>query len=90
MYQIGRCAAPCVSSVISDEEYADLVQWVRLFLQGKDKQVVGQLIEKMDEASRTLKFEQAAKFRDQIQAIRRIKEQQFVSEDSFDVIDVLG
>ncbi|PMM07699.1 excinuclease ABC subunit C [Vibrio breoganii] len=90
MYQIGRCAAPCVSSVISDEEYADLVQWVRLFLQGKDKQVVGQLIDKMDEASRNLKFEQAAKFRDQIQAIRRIQEQQFVSEDSFDDIDVLG
>ncbi|MEZ9877590.1 excinuclease ABC subunit UvrC [Vibrio breoganii] len=90
MYQIGRCAAPCVSSVISDEEYADLVQWVRLFLQGKDQQVVGQLIDKMDEASRNLKFEQAAKFRDQIQAIRRIQEQQFVSEDSFDDIDVLG
>lgn len=90
MYQIGRCAAPCVSSVISDEEYAELVEWVRLFLQGKDKQVVTQLIEKMDEASKTLKFEEAAKYRDQIQAIRRIQEQQYVSEDSFDDIDVLG
>ncbi|WP_261835427.1 excinuclease ABC subunit UvrC [Vibrio ishigakensis] len=90
MYQIGRCVAPCVSSVISDEEYAELVEWVRLFLQGKDKQVVTQLIEKMDEASKTLKFEEAAKYRDQIQAIRRIQEQQYVSEDSFDDIDVLG
>ncbi|WP_261817245.1 excinuclease ABC subunit UvrC [Vibrio gallicus] len=90
MYQIGRCAAPCVSSVISNEEYAQLVDWVTLFLQGKDKQVITQLIERMDMASKTLKFEEAAKYRDQIQAIRRIQEQQFVSEDSLDDIDVLG
>ncbi|WP_117234604.1 excinuclease ABC subunit UvrC [Vibrio maerlii] len=90
MYQIGRCAGPCVSSVISSEEYEELVSYVRLFLQGKDKQVVETLVEKMDVASRTLKFEEAAKFRDQIQAIRRIQEQQFVSEDSNDDMDVLG
>lgn len=90
MYQIGRCAAPCVSSVISDEEYAELVDLVRLFLQGKDQQVLSSLVEKMEQASQSLRFEQAAKFRDQIQAIRRIQEQQFVSEDSMDDMDVLG
>lgn len=90
MYQIGRCAGPCVSSIISDEEYAELVNYVRLFLQGKDKQVLEILIAKMEEASRTLKFEDAAKYRDQIQAIRRVQEQQFVSEDSMDDMDVLG
>jgi excinuclease ABC subunit C len=90
MYQIGRCAAPCVNQIISDKEYADLVQWVRLFLQGKDHQVVEQLIQKMDLASRALNFEEAAKFRDQIQAIRRVQEQQYVSEDSDEDIDVLG
>ncbi len=90
MYQIGRCAGPCVSSVISSEEYEELVNYVRLFLQGKDKQVVETLVEKMDIASRTLKFEDAAKFRDKIQAIRRVQEQQFVSEDSNDDMDVLG
>ncbi|MEF1172165.1 excinuclease ABC subunit UvrC [Vibrio sinaloensis] len=90
MYQIGRCAAPCVSSVISDEQYAELVELVRLFLQGKDQQVLETLIEKMEQASKTLRFEDAAKFRDQIQAIRRVQEQQFVSEDSMDDMDVLG
>jgi len=90
MYQIGRCAAPCVSSVISDQEYAELVDLVRLFLQGKDQQVLSSLVEKMEQASQSLRFEQAAKFRDQIQAIRRVQEQQFVSEDSMDDMDVLG
>lgn len=54
MYQIGRCAGPCVSSIISDEEYDELVGLLRLFLQGKDKNVVQMLVEKMDEASRNL------------------------------------
>ncbi len=90
MYQIGRCAAPCVKSIISDEEYAELVEYVRFFLQGKDKQVLEILIEKMENASQQLMFEHAAKYRDQIQAIRRVQEQQFVSEDSMDDMDVLG
>ncbi|EKO3469815.1 excinuclease ABC subunit UvrC [Vibrio fluvialis] len=90
MYQIGRCAGPCVSTIISDDDYAELVNYVRLFLQGKDKQVLEILIEKMEKSSMTLRFEDAAKFRDQIQAIRRVQEQQFVSEDSMDDMDVLG
>ena len=90
MYQIGRCAAPCVSDVISDAEYQELVDLVRLFLQGKDSQVLSTLVEKMEQASQSLRFEDAAKFRDQIQAIRRVQEQQFVSEDSMDDMDVLG
>ncbi|ADT87287.1 excinuclease ABC subunit UvrC [Vibrio furnissii] len=90
MYQIGRCAGPCVSSIISDDEYAELVNYVRLFLQGKDKQVLEILIDKMEKASMGLRFEDAAKFRDQIHAIRRVQEQQFVSEDSMDDMDVLG
>ncbi|GAL22360.1 excinuclease ABC subunit C [Vibrio maritimus] len=84
------CAGPCVSSIISDDEYTELVGLLRLFLQGKDKNVVQMLVEKMDDASRNLAFEQAAKYRDQIQAIRRVQEQQFVSEDSDDDMDVLG
>ncbi|WP_332404529.1 excinuclease ABC subunit UvrC [Vibrio metschnikovii] len=90
MYQIGRCAAPCVSSLISDADYAELVNCVRLFLQGKDKQVLEVLVRKMETASQELRFEDAAKFRDQIQAIRRVQEQQFVAEDSQDDLDVLG
>ncbi|ROV60694.1 excinuclease ABC subunit UvrC [Vibrio ponticus] len=90
MYQIGRCAGPCVSTIISDEEYQELVEYVRLFLRGKDKQVLETLVQKMEVASQALKFEDAAKFRDQIQAIRRVQEQQFVSEDSMEDLDVLG
>jgi excinuclease ABC subunit C len=90
MHQIGRCSAPCVASVISDDDYQELMNYVRMFLRGKDTQVLSILVAKMEHASQQLKFEEAAKCRDQIHAIRRVQEQQFVSEDSEDDLDVLG
>ncbi|CND90480.1 excinuclease ABC subunit C [Yersinia rohdei] len=88
-YQIGRCSGPCVAGLISDEEYQRQVDYVRLFLSGKDQQVLTQLISRMEEASQLLHFEDAARIRDQIQAVRRVTEQQFVSGDSED-LDVIG
>ncbi len=88
-YQIGRCSGPCVAGLVSDEEYQRQVDYVRLFLSGKDQQVLTQLISRMEEASKSLNFEDAARIRDQIQAVRRVTEQQFVSGDSED-LDVIG
>ncbi|GKX52799.1 UvrABC system protein C [Budvicia aquatica] len=88
-YQIGRCLGPCVAGLVSDEEYQKQVNYVRLFLEGKDQQVLNQLIASMEDASKALNFEEAARIRDQIQAIRRVTERQFVSGDSDD-LDVIG
>lgn len=89
MYQIGRCFAPCVKGLISDAEYQAQVEMVKLFLQGKDRQVINNLVKKMEQASTDLAFEQAAKYRDQIQALRKVQEQQFVS-GTVDDLDVIG
>ncbi|BEN10655.1 UvrABC system protein C [Serratia marcescens] len=88
-YQIGRCLGPCVAGLVSEEEYQQQVDYVRLFLSGKDQQVLHQLIARMEEASKLLNFEEAARIRDQIQAVRRVTERQFVSGDSDD-LDVIG
>ncbi|MEM6159748.1 excinuclease ABC subunit UvrC [Erwinia sp. P6884] len=88
-YQIGRCLGPCVAGLVSEEEYAQQVAWVRLFLSGKDDQVLNQLVARMEAASRELKFEEAGRLRDQIQAVRRVTERQFVSNNGDD-IDVIG
>ncbi len=71
-YQIGRCLGPCVEGLVSEEEYAQQVEYVRLFLSGKDDQVLTQLISRMETASQNLEFEEAARIRDQIQAVRRV------------------
>ncbi|WP_040690879.1 excinuclease ABC subunit UvrC [Providencia burhodogranariea] len=88
-YQIGRCLGPCVKGLVSDEEYEQQVNYVRLFLTGKDQQVLTGLIERMEKASQNLHFEEAARFRDQIQAVRAVTEQQYVSGDGDD-LDVIG
>ncbi len=88
-YQIGRCLGPCVAGLVSEEEYRQQVDYVRLFLSGKDQQVLHQLIARMEDASKRLNFEEAARIRDQIQAVRRVTERQFVSGDSDD-LDVIG
>ncbi len=88
-YQINRCLGPCCPGLVSNEEYQRQVDYVRLFLSGKDNQVLTQLVSQMEEESRLLHFENAARTRDQIHTIRRITEKQFVSGDTED-LDVIG
>ncbi|QHM75971.1 UvrABC system protein C [Mixta theicola] len=88
-YQIGRCLGPCVAGLVSEEEYARQTEYVRLFLSGKDDQVLNMLVSRMEQASQALRFEEAARLRDQIQAVRRVTEKQFVSNQGDD-LDVIG
>lgn len=76
-YQIKRCSAPCVQA-ISIDEYKETVKHATLFLQGKSATLIEALTEKMHTASEHLNFETAAKYRDQLQSIRHIQEQQHV------------
>lgn len=89
-YQIGRCLAPCVEGYYSQEEYDQQVNLVRLFLQGKDGQVVEHLVQKMEKAAEELDFEGAARFRDQIQSVRAVQEKQFVSNERLDDLDIIS
>lgn len=88
-YQIKRCLGPCVSGLVSDDEYQEQVNYVRLFLSGKDQQVVEHLISKMEIASNQLKFEEAAQIRDLIQAVRKTTERQYVS-GNYNDMDVMS
>ena len=77
-YQIKRCTAPCVGYV-SEEDYAEDVRHAVMFLEGKDSQLVDELVARMEQASAALQFEQAAVLRDQIASLRRIQQKQYVS-----------
>ncbi|NBI39908.1 excinuclease ABC subunit UvrC [[Haemophilus] felis] len=89
-YQIQRCSAPCVAGYVSDEDYQQQVEFARLFLQGKDNQMLDHLVKQMEQASQCLDFEQAARIRDQIQAVRAVIEKQFVSNERLDDMDILA
>ena len=87
-YQIKRCSAPCVD-YISETEYArDLDNAVK-FLEGKNREVIDDLVARMETASEKLEFERAARLRDQIASLRKAQERQFVSGGSSDA-DILA
>ena len=74
-FYINRCVAPCIGAV-NKEEYHRVVQQVIMFMEGKTDTVVGDLRNKMLEASQQLEFERAAVLRDQIRNIERVIEEQ--------------
>lgn len=88
-YQMKRCSAPCVEGYITDDEYNEQVQLASLFLKGKNSQVINKLVSKMETASEALNFEAAARYRDQISALRKVQEQQFVAGTQHE-LDVFG
>ena len=76
-FQMKRCLAPCQGDV-SVEDYEKIVRQVRLFLKGRDQELLQELEKRMKQSSKKLEFEKSAQYRDQIQAIRRIFARQMV------------
>ncbi len=89
LHQIRRCTAPCVGR-INAADYADDVKSAELFLRGKDDEAVERLIARMDTAAENQNYEQAAIFRDQVGALRRVREKQFVSSNVARDADIIA
>ena len=74
-YHIKRCLAPC-AGYISKEAYRRMVENICMVLDGKTADLKRSLKEQMQQAAETLDFENAARLRDQLQAVERLDEQQ--------------
>jgi len=88
-HQMGRCVAPC-AGYVSREEYAKLVDEIRLFLSGEKKDLIDSLEKKMLKLSQEMKYEEAAGIRDRIRAIERAMESQKIVAPELGDIDVIG
>lgn len=86
-YQIKRCSAPCVG-LISQEGYAQSIRHAIQFLQGQTQQVINELVEKMEQAAQQLNFEKAAEYRDQIEGLRHISQQQYVTGEEGSALNI--
>src|SRR5258705_12926906 len=71
-YHIRRCLGPCVKGLCSLEQYGEAVRDVDLLLQGKTDDLESDLKKRMALASDELRFEAAAKYRDQLKTINRL------------------
>ncbi|MGD9145956.1 MAG: excinuclease ABC subunit UvrC [Anaerolineae bacterium] len=72
---IGLCLGPCVGAT-GKEEYREMIDGLCRFLEGKADEIVAGLEDKMQAAAERWDFEQAALYRDQLDAIRRVIERQ--------------
>lgn len=89
LHQIRRCTAPCVN-LVAPEAYAEDVRSAELFLSGKEDEVFGRLESRMHDASGRMDYEEAALVRDQINALRKVREKQFVADESGRDADVVA
>ena len=87
--QMKRCLCPCAGKVDPDE-YARMVEGVTLLLRGKSKDLIRNLEKEMKRSSEQMRFEEAARIRDRIAAIRRTLEIQNVSFFHLKDQDVVG
>jgi len=88
---IGRCKAPCVGA-ISKEEYAKIVEQVKLFLQGRTTELIRHTEAEMKQAAEELRFEEAARLRDVLKTLKELQTKQVLDQrlagDDCDLIAV--
>lgn len=88
-YQMDLCLGPCTGDV-SEQKYAGIVRQVKLFLDGRNRELTNHLKKDMEDKAGQLDFEMAAKIRDQITAIEKTVERQHVFSPRMEDQDIIG
>ena len=89
-YYIKRCLGPCVAGLTTPEAYAEAVNDVRMFLEGRQSDLSRSLRERMQSAAEQQQFELAAKYRDLITTVEQLQEKQRMAAAEGDDADVLN
>jgi excinuclease ABC subunit C len=89
-YHIHRCLGPCVEGLTTDNQYAAAVRDVRLFLEGRLKDLSRGMQARMQDASDATRFEEAASLRDLIATVEEMEEKQKIAAAEGENIDILA
>jgi excinuclease ABC subunit C len=89
-YHIKRCLGPCVRGLCTPEEYAESVRDVKMFLEGKNKELADEYERRMTVASEEMRFEMAAKYRDLRKTVLAVSEQQKMAVAADLDVDIFG
>ena len=89
-YYIKRCLGPCVKDLTTPEIYAEAVRDVKLFLEGRQTDLVKSLRERMSESAEAQEFERAARYRDLVSTVEQLQEKQRIAAAEGDDADVFG
>jgi excinuclease ABC subunit C len=88
-YHIDRCLAPCVGYV-TKEDYRAIIDGVIEFLSGETRPVLRELEGKMRDAAERQEFEEAARYRNRLTAVRHLAERQAADKRAIGTVDVIG
>ncbi|MGA3185859.1 MAG: excinuclease ABC subunit UvrC [Bryobacteraceae bacterium] len=75
-YHIHRCLGPCVEGLTTDERYAEAVRSVRMFLEGRHKDLAQELRSRVEVASLDMRYEEAAAIHDLARTVEELGEKQ--------------
>ncbi|HTC89816.1 MAG TPA: excinuclease ABC subunit UvrC [Bryobacteraceae bacterium] len=89
-FHIHRCLGPCVEGLTTDEAYAAAVRDVKLFLEGRHKDLARDLRARMRQASEETRFEEAAGLRDLVSTVEEMEEKQKMAAAEGENIDILA
>src|SRR5215204_6299071 len=89
-YHIKRCLGPCVKDLCKPDEYAEAVRDVRMFLEGKNRELADEYERRMTQASDEMRFEMAAKYRDLRKTVLAVSEQQKMAHTQDLDVDIFG
>jgi excinuclease ABC subunit C len=89
-FHIHRCLGPCVSALTTDEAYGAAVRDVRLFLEGRHRDLAYQLEKRMAAASQQMRFEEAASLRNLASTVREMEEKQKMAAAEGENIDIFA
>lgn len=88
-YHLDQCLAPCAAKT-TEEEYGRAVEMVRLFLEGRDRDLESTLEVRMQEASEAQRYERAARYRDTLRTVRDLSVRQRMSSVGLEEQDYLA
>ena len=89
-YHIHRCLGPCTTGLTTDEAYKEAVRDVRLFLEGRHRDLANELETRMRAASEDMRFEEAASLRNLSTTVREMDEKQKMASAEGDDIDIFA
>ena len=89
-YHIKRCLGPCVRGLCTPDEYSESVRDVRLFLEGKNKELADEYEGRMTRASEEMRYELAAKYRDLRKTVLAVSETQKMMTSPDRDVDIFG
>src|SRR5215467_12159696 len=89
-YYIHRCLGPCVDGLTTFDQYQEAVKDVRLFLEGRNNDLIKRLQAKMEDAAASEQYELAAHYRDAIDTMETLAERQKMAVMGYDDIDIFG